>query len=329
MPDWLFSSGGCSRSYAFGEIEQFRFRRGETRAYLGEEPVLPGIWLYRGEATARSRFDIEVEGGDPARGRIILGTMLSSRGVLNLEGGDDHVWRDDGRFYVLTPIERRVRYEIDAEKGWRVVAVKLEPEALDLLGADQGLPALARRALQGGIDDFSDMAPLSGPIRSLSHALLRSPYEGPMQTLFLQAKVLELLAHQFGALGGIGAAQPLSSVELAKVRLARDRLLSDLQAPPELDALAREVGLTAKRLNRGFRTLYGATVFAYLRDARLDAARQAIEAGTPLSLKQLAWELGYGQVTNFVTAFRRRFGVPPGAYRATTPDPAGTYADRQ
>jgi AraC-like DNA-binding protein len=34
-----------------------------------------------------------------------------------------------------------------------------------------------------------------------------------------------------------------------------------------------------------------------------------------LPLKQLAWELGYNQASNFVTAFRRRFGVPPGYYR--------------
>ncbi len=66
-----------------------------------------------------------------------------------------------------------------------------------------------------------------------------------------------------------------------------------------------------------------------LRDARLDAARAALQGGTPLSLKQLAWELGYGQVTNFVTAFRRRFGVPPGAYRANAPRPQGDYASRQ
>lgn len=81
-------------------------------------------------------------------------------------------------------------------------------------------------------------------------------------------------------------------------------------------------GLSAKRLNSGFRETYGTTVFNYLRDARLDAARAALEAGTPLPLKHLAWELGYSQVTNFVTAFRRRFGVTPGNYRV---DGKGDY----
>jgi AraC-like DNA-binding protein len=326
MPDWLFSSGDCSRGYAFGEVEQVRFRRGETRAYLSETPVLPGIWLYRGEASARSQFNVDIGGGPSGQGRIVLGTMLSSRGVVNLEGCDDQVWRDDGRFYVLTPIERRVRYQVDAENGWRLVALKLEGEALDMLAADQDMPALARQALEGRLDDFAAMAPLSGPLRSLSHTLLRSPYEGPMQTLYRQGKVLELLAHQFAAFGAVGEQKRLGAGELSKVRLARERLLADLRDPPDLDTLAADVGLSAKRLNRGFRELYGTTVFTYLRDARLDAGRAALEAGTPLPLKQLAWELGYGQVSNFVTAFRRRFGVTPGGYRLDRQD---DYAGRQ
>lgn len=315
MAEWLFSSGACSLPYDFSQSEQVRFRRDAVKAYLEEIPVLPGIWLYRGEANGRSRFGIDVDGGAPKQGRIILGSILSSRGTVSLEGCDDQHWRDDGRFYVLTPIERRVRYQIDAENGWRTVALRLETEALDMLGADEKMPDLIQRALEGRKDDISDMAPLPSAIRALGHTLLRSPYDGTMEKLFRQAKVLELLAHQMAAFGGATEEGGLNSRELAKVRMARDRLLFDLRDPPDLETLAREVGLPAKRLNRGFREIYGMTAFVYLRDARLDAARQALEEGSPIPLKQLAWELGYGQVSNFVTAFRRRFGMPPGSYR--------------
>ncbi|OAM74179.1 AraC family transcriptional regulator [Devosia elaeis] len=315
MTDWLFSSGACSVAYDFDRSEQVRFRRGDVKAYLEEAPVLPGVWLYRGEACGNSRFGIDVEGDIPERGRIILGSILSSRGTVSLEGCDDQHWRDDGRFYVLTPIERRVRYQIDAERGWRTVALRLETEALDMLGSDGTAPDLVRQALEGNKDDISDMSPLPAAIRALGHTLLRSPYEGTMQKLFRQAKVLELLAHQLAAFGGVAEAGGLNARELAKVRMARDRLLFDLREPPDLETLSREVGLPAKRLNRGFRDVYGMTAFAYLRDARLDAARRALEEGSSMPLKQLAWELGYGQVSNFVTAFRRRFGMPPGSYR--------------
>lgn len=315
MANWLFSSGGCSLPHHFTQSDRLRFRHGDTRAYLEELHLLPGLWLYRGEATANCRFQLEVGGGE-REGRMVLGAVLSSRGLLNLEGCDDMLWRDDGRFYAVSPVDRHCRYDIDAERGFRIVAVRIEPEAMDLLGADAGLPQTVKDVLTLRRDDVADMGTLPGTIRRIGQSLLRQPLEGAMGRLFLQSKALDLLAHQFAHMGDSPDPRSLSPMELAKVRMARDRLLADLRDPPDLDQLAREVGLPSKKLNRGFRELFGMTVFAYLRDARLDAAREALEEGTGLPLKQLAWELGYGQVSNFVTAFRRRFGLTPGSYRA-------------
>ena len=104
------------------------------------------------------------------------------------------------------------------------------------------------------------------------------------------------------------------------MRQARDRLLDDLRHPPSLDALAASVNLTPRQLNAGFRALFGTTVFDYLRDARMDAARRMLDEGLDMPLKQLGWAVGYGQVTNFVTAFRRRYGVSPGRYRSSLAD---------
>lgn len=235
---------------------------------------------------------------------------------MALEGCDEQTWREDGRVYLLSPTERRMRYGVTADDGWRTVALRLETEALGLLASDGNLPEIVRNVLEGRVDDLAAVATVSGPLRAVSHTLVRIPYEGSMRVLYRQAKVLELMAHLFDQIEAEDERGSLSANELIRVRRAREQLLENLRDPPCLDSLASAAGMTPKRLNRGFRTLYGATVFNYLRDARLDAARAALEGGTPLSLKQLAWELGYGQVTNFVTAFRRRFGVAPGAYRA-------------
>lgn len=325
MTEWLFSSETCAvtRDFAGGEVAHFE--HGSTHASVEETQVFPGIWLYRSEASGRSRFSIDIAGDAQSGGRIVMGSMLSGSGIVSMAGCGEHRWRDEGRSFALTPIGRDVRYEIDAERGWRNVTVRLEAEALDFLGEDCAPPDLIRGALEGRLDDIADMTPLPSAIRVLGHTLLRSPYGGTMQKLFRQGKVLELLAHQMSAFGEGTEETNLTSRELAKVRMARDRLLFDLRDPPDLETLARDVGLPAKRLNRGFRMVYGMTAFAYLRDARLDAARRALEEGTSMPLKQLAWELGYGQVSNFVTAFRRRFGVTPGSYRLESGD---AYARR-
>ncbi|KRA98984.1 hypothetical protein ASD83_00080 [Devosia sp. Root685] len=316
MTDWLFSSGRHSHVADFKGRERLSFRYGAAKAYLEETLVLPGLWLYRSEATPDCRFNIEVESGEPGKGRLILGAILNSRGVASLEGCADEAWREDGRAYVMTPVERRARYEVDAHRGWKAVALRLEPEALDLVGGDSSMPQLLAETLGRGKEDVLGMATLPAKLRMVAQELLRPAFRGPMDRIFRQAKALEFLAYQFSVLERSHRDdETLPPRDLAKVRMAHDRLLFDLRQPPDLEALAKDVGLSPKRLNRGFRQLYGTTVFAFLRDARLDAARDALNEGTPLSLKQLAWELGYAQVSNFVTAFRRRFGVTPGAWK--------------
>ncbi|PXA99235.1 AraC family transcriptional regulator [Nostoc sp. 3335mG] len=316
MTDWLFSSGRHSRAANFSERERLSFRHGNTRAYLEEIQVFPGVWLYRSEATPNCQFNIEVQGGRRGEGRLVLGAILSSRGVMDLEGGDERAWRDDGRAYVMTPVERWTRYKVDSQRGWRAVSLRLERDALDLIAGENKVPELFIEALERGREDLLDVAMLPGNVRAVAQDLLRLPYQGAMGTLYCQAKSLEFLAHQFAMIERKGQdEEALPPRDLAKVRMARDRLMADLRDPPDLETLARDVGLSPKRLNRGFRDLFGNTVFAYLRDARLDAARKALAGGSPLPLKQLAWELGYAQVSNFVTAFRRRFGVTPGAFR--------------
>jgi AraC-like DNA-binding protein len=308
MQDWLFASGNCVWAHDFGRRERVNFARGPVRAFMEEKQVFAGIQLYRAETDGRSAFRIAMDGMSSS-GQMVLGGMLGGTGTVAMEGGDDQVWRDDGRFFALTPIERRVAYDVRAHAGgWRAVAVRLEEQALELLGVENDLPLAVLEALGRRRGGLAATAPLSAPIRTLAQALLRPPYGGTMARLYQQAKVLELLAHQFDLLGDMGRAvvEPLGH-EQRRIREARERLLADLRAPPDLETLAAAVGLPPKRLNRGFRLLYGTTVFDYL--------RAALEAGSALPLKQLAWELGYNQASNFVTAFRRRFGVPPGAYR--------------
>ena len=177
MADWLFSSGGHSYAADFSERERLSFWHGGSKAYLEEQKVFPGLWLYRSEATPSCRFKIEVDGGEMKRGRLILGAILSSRGVASLEGCGDEAWRDDGRSYVMTPVERRAGYEIDAQRGWRSVALRLEPEALDLLSGE-ALPELLVESLDRCRDNVLDMTVLPARLRLVAQELLQPAFTG-------------------------------------------------------------------------------------------------------------------------------------------------------
>ncbi|HEX9461914.1 MAG TPA: AraC family transcriptional regulator [Alphaproteobacteria bacterium] len=94
---------------------------------------------------------------------------------------------------------------------------------------------------------------------------------------------------------------------------ARERLIADMRHPPTAGELATSVGLSEKRLNAGFRIEFGATVFEVLRNERLEHARVAIETGY-VTLKHVAFRVGYNYVNNFIHAFTTRYGSPPRRY---------------
>ena len=315
MQDWTFASGACSLTHDFTRRERVDFTSGSVKAYMDETPVMRGVSVYRVGARGRGRFHME-KAPPPGGGRVILGAMIGGRGAWAMDGAGGHAWRDGGHAYTMTPVDSAVSYDVSSEADWHAVAVRLEEDALDTFGADCRLPAPARRALEGRLRNHAQALPLTAPLRRVLRDLIAPAYAGGMGRLYRQSKALEFIAHQFDLLAqeDTAGASP-SGPELVRVRRARDRLLEDLRDPPALDELAASVKLTPRRLNAGFRQLFGTTVFDYLRDARMDAARRMLDEGMDLPLKQLAWHVGYGQATNFVTAFRRRYGVSPGRYR--------------
>jgi DNA-binding response OmpR family regulator len=115
-------------------------------------------------------------------------------------------------------------------------------------------------------------------------------------------------------------ARSLSADEVilqAAMRLLRRRLAE----PLTLDEVAQSVGTYDKRLSAIFREHLGTTVFAWLRQERIEKSRRLL-AGTALSMQDIAMEIGFRSACNFTTAFRERLGVTPTQYRQGAHAPA-------
>jgi AraC-like DNA-binding protein len=318
--NWAFASESGDETRAFDAVGRTQFDDGPFRGFMEYQAIAPGIALYRVEGQATRDYCLQA-GGESPDGMLVLGCMLGGSGRIAAEGDDDLAWNQTAQLYTLTPFGRRVSYHVSARSPWRSVAIKLGASALDRFTDGQHLPTLVRNAVKPGASPISAMQPLGAALTRVADDLSRPLYAGRMATLYREAKVLELLALQLDALNG-DASPPatLATRDLARVRDARDRLLADLRETPNLHDLAHAVGLSAKRLNQGFRELYGTTAFELLRDARLDAARSMLDEGLDVPLKQIAWQVGYSQATNFISAYRRRFGVSPGLHKRLRSD---------
>ncbi len=199
-----------------------------------------------------------------------------------------------------------VAYVLDAERLTRLV--------------NGNLPAALGAFIDGTTDSTVIKTPSTPALRRTARSLFSLGLNGPLKQLAIEGLVLQLLAHQMaGAAPGTTVRRPaeLTRRERAAVLEARHRLLADMQYPPTLGVLAQAVGLSEKRLNAGFRMLFGTTVFETLRNERLEHARRALESEA-LSLKQVAFRVGFNHISNFVSAFSARFGAPPRRYLRRT-----------
>jgi AraC-like DNA-binding protein len=152
-------------------------------------------------------------------------------------------------------------------------------------------------------------------MRGLASSLFARGLNGPLRHLMMEGAVVQLLAVQAAAAAERPSGQQrlLTARERDALEAARVRLLADMRRPPALGELAVAVGLSEKRLNTGFRLLFGATVFETLRNERLEHARIVLRSGE-MTLKEVAFRVGYNYVTNFVNAFTQRYGAPPRQY---------------
>ena len=88
----------------------------------------------------------------------------------------------------------------------------------------------------------------------------------------------------------------------------------DPARPWTLDSLAREVGLSRSVFAERFSQLMVAPAMHYLSNWRLQLAANLLKQER-LSIAQVASEVGYESEAAFNRAFKRKFGVPPGAWR--------------
>jgi AraC family transcriptional regulator len=97
--------------------------------------------------------------------------------------------------------------------------------------------------------------------------------------------------------------------------------------PLDLESTAREVGLSSFHFLRLFARVLGVTPHQYLVRSRLrHAARLLAERGS--SITDVAFDVGFGDLSNFVRTFHRAAGVSPREFRQASKGDRKIFQDR-
>lgn len=102
--------------------------------------------------------------------------------------------------------------------------------------------------------------------------------------------------------------------DLALLRRVRDRIDRDYAQPLDVEALARQVNMSAGHLSRQFRLAYGEAPYSYLMTRRIERAMALLRRGD-LSVTDVCFQVGCSSLGTFSTRFTELVGVPPSAYR--------------
>jgi len=84
-------------------------------------------------------------------------------------------------------------------------------------------------------------------------------------------------------------------------------------APPTLHEIALTIGLNTNKLKRGFKQVFGTTVFGLIRNIRLEEARVLLQEGN-FSVTEVALQVGYNSLSHFARLFKQTYGLYPHAF---------------
>jgi AraC family transcriptional regulator, transcriptional activator of the genes for pyochelin and ferripyochelin receptors len=134
-------------------------------------------------------------------------------------------------------------------------------------------------------------------------------YEGKTKMMFFRSQMTTLLSHFFGHLSGTKE-MGIKDAEREKLYEAKEILSKNLDAPPSLSELSRQIGLNSFKLKKNFKELFGVPVFKYLQNQRMAKAYELLQNGN-VTIQEVAWNVGYDSLSSFSNAFSKKYGFRP------------------
>jgi AraC family transcriptional regulator len=218
-----------------------------------------------------------------------------------------------GSFLVGRPGDEFVCTHEHHAQGDECLSYQFDAQLLEVLG----LPL--RHWLSGAVPPLPQLALLGE--RAQAAAAGRSDVGLDEAGTLLAARLLGMLAAQ--------PSPPLRLSARDRRRAVRVALWLEAHAAEcvPLERLARESGVSAFHFLRLFTRVIGVTPHQYLVRARLrHAARLLAQDAGPIAA--IAYEVGFGDLSNFIRTFRRAAGVSPRTFRRASQHDRKILQDR-
>jgi AraC-like DNA-binding protein len=165
-----------------------------------------------------------------------------------------------------------------------------------------------------GSEAACETHPMTAQIAQLAADVLQPPQMPAAWNCWHHAKALEMVSHALCVAEEVELfCERTKRVGRERIARVQEILLADLENPPLLADLGKQVGCSPFYLSRMFRQETGVTISSYLRRARMDRAAELLRAGDA-NVTEAAMTVGYSSLSHFSKAFAETFGCCPCLY---------------
>ncbi len=200
--------------------------------------------------------------------------------------------------------------------GDECLAFHVEPQLADEIGGRHGVWR------SGAVPPLAELIALGELARSSAHDAQRGDGLGLGEVgVAFAARVIDVLA---------GARRPRAGAQAADRRRAVESALwidTHCAADVDLQHLAGQAGLSVFHYLRVFASVLGVTPHQYLVRSRLRRAAQLL-ADEERPVTDIALDVGFSDLSNFVRTFHRAAGVSPRGYRRAARGDRKIFQDR-
>lgn len=252
---------------------------------------------------------------------VVLAFVLEGKIEIRFERMPEPVQLDPGQSIFFSHPYSEIHASLKVEDKCKILSIVTSIERMHrFFDSTLDMNTISREELKRYYDPqrLYLIKPINGKINIPLRQVLHLEMDSQFKKMYLKAKLLEIMALYFS----YAAADKNTELncpflenpeDIKRIRKAKQLLLAHVSEPLTIAQLSKLAGINEFKLKNGFKDLYGAPIHSYLNEYRMQEAIRMLEKCN-YTVNEIAYMLGYNKASNFISAFKRKYGMTPKKY---------------
>jgi len=303
---------------------EFHQKFGENVMHLNNNVVVGSI---KGVKIGKSKFffefDLEVKENltisIPPENYNAINFLYCQKGNMQQTFGDSNSYNNINEFQtaIVAHKTKKTIINLKANSNIRFVLISVcnQPNIMPATMTEKVHSLFANKMVN---DQFTYFGSINLKISEQINSLNKIDEKGIVRKLMLDGTVqlilgMEIQHHKEDVENKTAYSSSLTRKELVAVQEIGERIKQNVAEPYSINMLMDETGISAVKLQEGFKLLYNRTVTDYIKNLRVEESERLIST-TDLNISQIVYTIGFSSRSYFSKIFRQKYECSPNEY---------------